>query len=557
MLQLFIGHSVRRLVRYVSEQPLARGVTIAAFCAVFVGLGLAVYAFFSEGFAFITQESYFERALPFYMYEVFLLVVSLLVFASALITALFQLYRSQRDRFIVASPGYHVVPFYVYLRVFVSSLWPVLIIALPAAIAMAQAFATGVASIVLVVLASILLVACVVAIAMTLLIGVGVVVEWLGYRPSLNTLIVVAGAALAAVSWAAWEQIALAEVVTVFQAENLAQAQAGIESIAARFTAFPSHVVALIMAALQQAQYVAAMTYVVYGALGTLAVFGVYALVAWQYLPVWQRLQEGGFTADPRERTTRRAAPLPRMTDSVTGVLFEKEIAQLVRNRRELLWLSFLLLLWLAQTGLNTFAQSIDAGSDAATLATSHFVHAMQVLLVVYFAAALVLRFAFPSFSTERNTGWILLSAPISMVRTFWSKLLFFSTLFGGLSILIALANVWILALAPTSAVLFVLLCVLATVTVTVLGVSMGALFPRFETDDPQQLGTSMPGIGLIVASLLYGAVGASSFFVVLMYGTVAPVIGFALLSVAIMTGAVALAERAVGDMRLTPTVRA
>jgi hypothetical protein len=125
------------------------------------------------------------------------------------------------------------------------------------------------------------------------------------------------------------------------------------------------------------------------------------------------------------------------------------------------------------------------------------------------------------------------------------------------LSAIIALINIWILQLAPASAMLFVVLCVLATVTVTALGVSMGALFPRFETDDPQQLGTSMPGIGLIAVSLLYGAVGASAFFMVLAYSAVTPVIGFALLSIAIITGSIALAEQAVRELRLTPTVRA
>ncbi len=47
-----------------------------------------------------------------------------------------------------------------------------------------------------------------------------------------------------------------------------------------------------------------------------------------------------------------------------------------------------------------------------------------------------------------------------------------------------------------------------STVFVIVYGLSLGAMFPNFETDDPSALSTSLPGLGFIIGSLMYGALG-------------------------------------------------
>jgi hypothetical protein len=49
----------------------------------------------------------------------------------------------------------------------------------------------------------------------------------------------------------------------------------------------------------------------------------------------------------------------------------------------------------------------------------------------------------------------------------------------------------------------------IASATVTLYGLALGALFPNFETDDPEILSTSFPGLTFIFTSVMYGAYAA------------------------------------------------
>ena len=172
-----------------------------------------------------------------------------------------------------------------------------------------------------------------------------------------------------------------------------------------------------------------------------------------------------------------------------------------------MLWLGFLLTIWLIQTSLNLLAKSNAETYNANLSSVFSLVQAIQAATVVYFIASFVLRFAFPSFSMEKKTAWIIASAPLSLSSLFWAKFLFYGVIFGALGVLTGVLNAFALPFSVAGS-LFVFIAA-AIIFLTALGITLGALFPNFETDDPETLSTTLPGLAFIMLAFLYGAGGA------------------------------------------------
>jgi ABC-2 type transport system permease protein len=154
-----------------------------------------------------------------------------------------------------------------------------------------------------------------------------------------------------------------------------------------------------------------------------------------------------------------------------------------------------------------------------------------QFAVITYFVSMFVLRFAFPAFSSERRTAWILGAAPLDLSMVFTAKLRFFTILFSTLAVLFALLNTLLAPFSATLITALLLLLCIATLFLTTYGLSLGAIFPNFESDDPETLSTTMPGLGFIFGALLYGALGASAFGVMAKSGEYFPVFAFVALS--------------------------
>jgi ABC-2 type transport system permease protein len=162
-------------------------------------------------------------------------------------------------------------------------------------------------------------------------------------------------------------------------------------------------------------------------------------------------------------------------------------------------------------------------------------IEALQYLTVVFFVSAFVLRFAFPSFSTEMKTAWIIGSAPVEYKKIFWAKFFFYSMIFVIIGLGVGWLNLSVLKLPVNVGALLFFYFFLAIMFVSVLGLALGAIYPNFETDDPQVLSTSLPGLGFIVASLLYGGLGAWLIYRSISFGLNLYVLGYITISVLIM----------------------
>ncbi|HTY40098.1 MAG TPA: hypothetical protein VMC43_03360, partial [Candidatus Paceibacterota bacterium] len=245
----------------------------------------------------------------------------------------------------------------------------------------------------------------------------------------------------------------------------------------------------------------------------------MFVLSLW-YLPLWQYLQEGRFQAETKSfRRTGQPARFPRYLEGPIGAVFEKEALTLRRTPRSALWLSFMAFLWLTQTLLNFFIRANLIRHNADPAMAAHILEALHVLTAVYFMSAMSLRFVFPSFSTERRTSWLLGSAPLDLAQVYAAKFSFYCALFALIGGLMVGVNTLILDLALLDIGLFVTVMALSILFVTSFALALGAWFPSFETDDPEQLATSMPGLSFTALSLLYGAGGAYALYDVLSTG--------------------------------------
>jgi len=506
----------QRIIRYFKHRKTAKIITAALFVFIFILVAVAIFYLFKEGFQTFALDPFLVEAMPLYVYELFLLLISALVFISALITAIFGLYKRERDLLIMVAPAYQGLPAYVFMRIFISAIWPLLLIALPALLAMLAVFKIGALSFIIALVAIVLLVAFVTGFALLVVLFF----SWLLYKlPSLtgkswlrvgslaflSSLIVIAGLI------AAWRRtLAYSDLIALFGAENLDIAQAYVDIIIQQFSIFPSHYGAMVLSLLQQGQMLNAIQ-----ALGWLLLLFIASLVLIRFLivrflPLWQVMQEGNFQPETvGSNKPHKAIKFPKLFKSQLGAIFEKEALVTIRSTRNLMWLGLLLVIWMMQTGLNFVLGKNIAQHATDAVFSVQTIEALQYMTVVFFISAFVLRFAFPSFSTEIKTAWIIGSAPVEYKKIFWAKFFFYSLIFVAIGLGVGWFNLSVLNLPVNASALLFFYFFLAIVFVNVLGLSLGAIYPNFETDDPQVLSTSLPGLGFMVISMLYGGLGA------------------------------------------------
>lgn len=121
--------------------------------------------------------------------------------------------------------------------------------------------------------------------------------------------------------------------------------------------------------------------------------------------------------------------------------------------------------------------------------------------------AAICLRFAYPSVSTEGKAFWIIRTAPISYRQFILVKVLVYATPLTLFSLLLTAFANFILAANAVVWTFTLIGASLLAVTLASLGVGMGALSPNFNAENPLQVGLSLGGFAYMAVSL--GYVGA------------------------------------------------
>jgi hypothetical protein len=331
-----------------------------------------------------------------------------------------------------------------------------------------------------------------------------------------------------------WRRVGSGDITSLFAPQSSSWAASRIDILFTRFSVFPSHIVTLTLFSAQQGSFGTATL----ATAGLAVMFGLGMLsvrfAAWGFLPLWQLFQEGRYEAKTvsmeaakRPRGAEGPITFPRYFKSPIGALFEKEGIVLFRGMKSALWFFFLFVLWMVQMALEFFIRGnlIKYGTNLGSALA--LVESLQLVTAIYFVSAFILRFVFPAFSGEARTAWILGAAPLRMQNVFWSKFLFYGSLFLLLGIVFCGLNFFIIQTAIAQGLAFVVFMLLMIVFLVAFGLGLGAIFPNFDSDDPEVLSTSLPGLGFIFSSLLYGGAGTYLFYKFLIGGSIAALVGF------------------------------
>jgi ABC-2 type transport system permease protein len=118
--------------------------------------------------------------------------------------------------------------------------------------------------------------------------------------------------------------------------------------------------------------------------------------------------------------------------------------------------------------------------------------------------AAICLRFAYPSVSSEGKAFWVVRSAPISYRRFLAVKVAVYSA---PLTLLALLLTVFANVILGAGAIVWTFTmtgAMLLAITLVSLGVGLGALSPNFNAENPLQVGLSLGGFAYMAISLGY-----------------------------------------------------
>jgi ABC-2 type transport system permease protein len=118
--------------------------------------------------------------------------------------------------------------------------------------------------------------------------------------------------------------------------------------------------------------------------------------------------------------------------------------------------------------------------------------------------AAICLRFAYPSISSEGKAFWLLQTAPVSYRQFLRVKVLVYATPLTLLALLLtAVANL-MLGAGPAVWAFTLFGASLLSVTLVSLGIGMGALTPQFNAENPLQVGLSLGGFAYMALAMGY-----------------------------------------------------
>ncbi|HEV7571947.1 MAG TPA: hypothetical protein VGQ21_10670 [Thermoanaerobaculia bacterium] len=229
------------------------------------------------------------------------------------------------------------------------------------------------------------------------------------------------------------------------------------------------------------------------------ALFAAFLLIARRiYYPAFVRARESMAPA------ALGAAGLTNFVDRLlkpfsppTRAMIGKEVRTLTRDVAQ--WSQLFLFIALLFLYLYNI-RMLPLGGDARATIVAYANLGMAGFVV----AAICLRFAYPSISSEGKAFWMLQSAPVSYRRLLIVKVLVYGAPLTILSILLTTfadvlldANrvVWTFTLIGAS---------MLGVTLVSMGVGLGALAPDFNAENPLQVGLSLGGFAYMGAALAY-----------------------------------------------------
>jgi ABC-2 type transport system permease protein len=525
-----VGWRFRADMRAIRGSDWAQRGTAAAFFAVGGALMGGLFYFFSKGFASFLSEPYFGPVAIRYIFELSFLTILFLGTISFIYASVPLLFDTKDAAFTSAVPVPPETFFaYRFLGALVLSSWPLVVVGIPAILALGIVAGAG---------PSYYLMAAAILALFLMAMGIFSALLSFGFASITHKLpaIVLNFLQLAAFfSLAIWGMRTFVSrdiFLLVQQAGDPSLATSSVASLRELFSLAPSHYLVeplLGILPLSMETNVIAMhgspvpsIDLAYGDVGifaaAIAIMGVAAVLAIvvkrAYLPLLQRYREGTFVAKAGDASPSflGRSPFPRVFKWGHGFLFEKDMLTFFRSPTELSRAaSLMVILVLYVLGISGISvlEPFTGGKPFAIATT--FVFAASG----YLALTTGLRFAFPSLSLEGRSAWVLWSSPVHAHEFFSWKFFFWSALVTFVMESVTWASASMLRM-PVELAAFLGFAVFCTsISVIAITLGQGSIFPDFSGHRGADSLTTSPaglvatGIGLayvwIVARYLYG----------------------------------------------------
>jgi ABC-2 type transport system permease protein len=124
--------------------------------------------------------------------------------------------------------------------------------------------------------------------------------------------------------------------------------------------------------------------------------------------------------------------------------------------------------------------------------------------LAGFVLAAIAARFLFPAISLEGRTLWLLRSSPLDLRSLLWSKYWVGITPLLVLALALTIGTNIILRVSDFMMVLSLVTIVVMTFAIGSMALGFGALFPKFDTENPAEIPTSFGGLVFMMTAVAY-----------------------------------------------------
>lgn len=194
-----------------------------------------------------------------------------------------------------------------------------------------------------------------------------------------------------------------------------------------------------------------------------------------------------------------------RPFNTQSRVLIAKDIRTFFRDNTQ--WSQLLLLLALIVIYLYNFSVLDLKRSPIAVFWLQNTISFLNIGLASFVIASLAVRFVFPAVSQEGFSYWIIRTSPLTLTRFMWTKYLIYTPpLVIVAEVLIVLSN-YLLNVTPFMMILSSVTIFFIVLGLVGLGVGLGAVYPRFATENLAQVATGFGGLIYMILSAIYVAV--------------------------------------------------
>jgi len=241
--------------------------------------------------------------------------------------------------------------------------------------------------------------------------------------------------------------------------------------------------------------------------LGMLVLSSMAAVVAGNWIS--GRTYNKGFTKTQEVRRMRFShAPFVDRLINIYAFFFPRQLKQIISKdvksflRDITQWSQIFLLMALVVIYVYNFRALPLAGTYLPTIYMTNLLSFLNLGLAGFVVAAVAARFVFPAVSLEGKAFWLVRSSPLGLKGFLWSKfwISFFPLLLLGEALIIITSL--FLGTHPIIRWVGIITIFFITLSITGLGIGVGAAYPKFNWENVAKIPTGFGGIVFMVLSI-------------------------------------------------------